>query len=154
MGFFDKIAKGVSGVVGAGGNIDLSLNKDTFQRGEPVEFQFTINATNDVKARAVKVRLSAEEHVQVQFQDRQEGSSSYQTRTEEQWEETFKQEVQVGGAMELKEGESYDFSGSINIPPDAPPTYRGRNANHTWKFRAYVDKGGADIGADQEIFVT
>ncbi len=152
MGFFDKITKGVSGFVGAGGNIELRLNKDTFQRGEPVEFQFTINATNDVKARAVKVRLSAEEHVQVEFQEKQE-SGSYQTRTEEQWEETFKQEVQVGGAMELQEGESYDFSGSINIPPDVQPTYRGRKAEHAWKFRAYVDKGGADIGADQEIFV-
>ena len=153
MGLFDKIARGVSGFVGAGGDIDLRLNKDTFRRGEPVEFSFTINATNDVKARAVKVRLSAGERVQVEFREKQE-DGSYETRTETGIEETFKQEMQVGGAMDLIEGQSYDFSGSINIPPDVQPTYQGRNASHTWKFRAYVDKSGTDIAAEQEIFVT
>jgi len=59
----------------------------------------------------------------------------------------------VAGRMHASGGWSQDFPFSINLPPGVPPTYRGRNANNSWKTKGVVAvKGRPDVtGHEMEI---
>jgi len=145
MRIFDRL----KGVAAAPGNIDLQLAKDIFQPGEELEFSFTVDATGQVKGKQVAVRLRAREEVRLSVTD-EEGHTS----TEQETTETYRDDLQLSGPLEMEAGESASFEGRMRIPSNAQPTYEGKNANHRWYITALVDiPMGKDIAEQQEIFV-
>lgn len=145
MGIFGRLR----GIAAAPGNIDLQLTKDLFQPGEEVEFSFTVKATDQVKGKQVAVRLRAREEARLSVTD-EEGHTS----TEQETTETYRDDLQLSGPLEMEAGESASFEGRMRVPSNAQPTYEGKNANHRWYITAFVDiPVGKDIAEEQEIFV-
>ncbi len=145
MGIFGRLR----GIAATPGSIDLQLAKDIFQPGEEVEFTFTVNATGQVKGKQVAVRLRAREEVYLSVTD-EEGHTS----TEQETIETYKDDLQLSGPLEMEAGESASFEGRMRVPSNAQPTYEGKNASHRWYISAFVDiPMGKDIAEEQEIFV-
>ena len=57
---------------------------------------------------------------------------------------SYENKIQISGALELKEGQSYDFQGQIELPQNVNPTLRGSLINHVWEVQAGLDMPGND----------
>jgi hypothetical protein len=57
-------------------------------------------------------------------------------------------------SVQMTQGQSKQYTATVQVPADAQPTYKGVQAQHTWKVRAHVDVPmGADPGTEAEITV-
>jgi hypothetical protein len=56
--------------------------------------------------------------------------------------------------LSLGAGQTREFRGTLQVPADAQPTYRGVDAQHTWRVRAVVVVPlGVDVVAEAEVTV-
>lgn len=69
-----------------------------------------------------------------QIQERRDDVTQVQT--------TFTRKYAIAGSQRLQTGQTYEWSGSIEIPVEERPTFKGVNASHTWQIQAGVETKG------------
>lgn len=170
MGFFSKIKQGFSQLVGGTGNMQIQLDTQQAARGGTVNVSLTLNATGPLKGNSVNLELTGVETVKYRVPATNltdSGSptsganrislttSSTDTVEETKDNQTYSnRQILDGTSFNMNQGETRNYSGAVQIPPTALPTYKGVDAVHVWKIRAYVDVPmGADIEAVAEVTV-
>jgi hypothetical protein len=164
MGFFSKLKQGFSQLTGGNGNLQMQLDKQQVERGGSVNISLTLNATGELKGKSVGVEITGTETVKMQVPVTAvtaSGTSSsafpseQQTQQQTQDSQTYtNQQILDGAAFQMNAGESKQYTGVVQIPQGVQPTYKGVNAIHIWKIRAYIDVPmGADISAENVIIV-
>lgn len=130
MGFFKDLKNKVTG-----GGATVRVNVPTAQRGRatPVQIQATAKANGKVNAVYLLIRASESANFKTDNGDKVSSSKvSYETR------------VTVANACELKEGETYNWEGVIELPTNSNPSLRGSIIDHTWEIQAGLDMAGND----------
>jgi hypothetical protein len=129
MGFFKDLKNKITG-----GAATVRLSVPSAQRGKPVQVQVQITAKAAGKVSAVYLLVRGTESCEWKENNEKVGQSkgSFETR------------VQIAGAMDLVEGQSYDLQGMFELPGNVQPTFRGALINHTWEVQAGLDMPGND----------
>jgi len=138
MGFFKDLKNKVTG-----GGATVRVNVPTAQRGRatPVQVQATAKANGKVSAVYVLIRATESSNFKTDDGNKVSGSKvSYETR------------VSIAGASEIKEGETYNFEGVIELPTNSNPSLRGSIIDHIWEIQAGLDMPGNDPDSGWQSF--
>jgi hypothetical protein len=140
MGFFKDLKNKVTG-----GAATVNVTVPAAQRGRAVPVQVQATAKANGKASAVYLLVRATESCEFKKDGEKIGESkvSYESR------------IQIAGAQELKEGQTYTWSGQLELPVNTNPTLRGSLIDHCWEVQAGLDMTGNDPDSGwQSIDVT
>lgn len=146
MGFWDKVKSVTNMVTGNSAKVYLEFVEPSLE--EP--FKVLIHAQvkdADISINNVYLRIRGVEHViapDVDMVREADGSVERYHENVEHSEETYETEMIVAGAEELEGNETYTWEAEVQLPPNALPTYLGRNAKHEWFFYAGLDMRGND----------
>jgi hypothetical protein len=137
MGFFKDLKNKVTG---GGATVRVSVPAAQRGRSTPVQIQATAKANGKVAAVYVLLRATESAEFKVDGEKVEGEKVSYETR------------VQIAGAQEIKEGETYNFDGQIELPINCNPTLRGSIIEHTWEIQAGLDMPGNDPDSGWQSF--
>jgi len=138
MGFFKDLKNKVTG-----GGATVRVHVATAQRGRPTPVKIEATAKANGKVAAVYLLIRATENAQFKTDGGEKVSGSkvsYETR------------VSVAGAQEIKEGETYNWDGVIELPSSSSSTLRGSIIDHTWEIQAGLDMPGNDPDSGWQTF--
>ncbi len=138
MGFFKDLKNKVTG-----GAATVRVNVPSARRGQavPVQIQATAKANGKVSAVYLLIRATENAQFKTDGGEKVSGSKvSYDTR------------VSIAGAQELKEGETYNWEGIVELPTNSSPTLRGSIIDHTWEIQAGLDMPGNDPDSGWQAF--
>jgi hypothetical protein len=130
MGFFSDLKNKVTG-----GGATVRVTCPAARRGQAVQVQVQAQAKANGKVNSVYLLVRGTETASWKNQQNETvGNSkvSYETK------------IQLAGACELKEGQTYDWTGQLELPQNTNPTLRGSLINHTWEVQAGLDMAGND----------
>ncbi|HEX5063868.1 MAG TPA: hypothetical protein VFV99_31025 [Kofleriaceae bacterium] len=129
MGFFKDLKNKVTG-----GAATVRVNVSSAQRGRavPVQVQATAKANGKVSAVYLLVRATESAEFKANNEKVQGSKVSFETR------------ITIAGAQEIKEGETYNWDGQLELPVNTNPTLRGSIIDHTWEVQAGLDMPGND----------
>ena len=129
MGFFKDLKNKVTG-----GAATVRVNLASAQRGRavPVQVQATAKANGKVSAVYLLVRATESSEFKVNNEKVQGSKVSFETR------------ITIAGAQDIKEGETYNWDGQLELPVNTNPTLRGSIIDHTWEVQAGLDMPGND----------
>jgi hypothetical protein len=129
MGFFKDLKNKVTG-----GGATVRVNVPAAQRGRAVPVQVQATAKANGKVSAVYLLVRGTESCEFKHNNEKVSSSkvSYESR------------IQIAGAQEIKEGETYNWEGQLELPVNTNPTLRGSLIDHTWEVQAGLDMTGND----------
>lgn len=130
MGFFSDLKNKVTG-----GGATVRLSVPAVRRGQPAQVQVQAQAKANGKVNAVYLLIRAVESASWKGENNTTVSN---TKT------SYENKVQIAGAFELKEGQTYDFTGQIELPANVNGSLRGSLINHTWEVQAGLDMTGND----------
>ncbi len=151
MGFFDGLKKLTDRVTGGYGKIELGVKSTDVAPGDTLGYRINIEATGDLKAKAVLLRLRGTEIARMEIQVQDENGMS-RTNTESHTNTTYEQVFQVEGELDMKAGETKTIKGEITIPQECEPTYHGVITNHEWVLEADVDiPWGKDLKQSKDM---
>jgi len=131
--------------------VSVTLDKGEYSLREPLTGKITVSAAEDFDIDEVRLEIWVNEFTRAtESVDTGSGRSSV---TAQQTNAIHSGKTTVAGRMHASNGWSQEFPFSINLPPGVPPTYRGRNANNSWRMKGVVAvKGRPDItGHEMEI---
>jgi hypothetical protein len=57
---------------------------------------------------------------------------------------SYETKIQIAGAQEIQQGQTYSWNGQIELPQNVNATLRGSLINHTWEIQAGLDMPGND----------
>ena len=136
------------------GTVSVTLDKGEYSLREPLTGKINVSAAEDFDVDEVRLEIWVNEFTKASQSQNIAGTTK--TVTAEQENTIHKGKTTVAGRMHAANGFSQDFPFSINLPPGIPPTYRGRNANNSWKIKGVVAvKGRPDVtGHDMEIQIS
>lgn len=144
MGFLSKMKNFVTG---GGAKVSVEI-ADTVPRGSTLQVRVTaVIGDSDLNAENVMLKIRATEKVSLQgveVADRHDDEGGTERKTIHESEQTFKREKNLASAQTLEANETYTWDAEIEIPNDVLPTYRGRNAKHSWHALAAVAVRGND----------
>lgn len=129
MGFFKDLKNKVTG-----GGATVRVNLASAQRGRavPVQVQATAKANGKVSAVYLLVRATESAEFKANNEKVQGSKVSFETR------------ITIAGAQDIKEGETYNWEGQLELPVNTNPTLRGSIIDHTWEVQAGLDMPGND----------
>ncbi|HEY4176961.1 MAG TPA: hypothetical protein VGM90_09030 [Kofleriaceae bacterium] len=129
MGFFKNLKNSITG-----GAASVHVNVPTARRGQAVPVQITATAKADGKVAAVYLLVRGMESAEWKDSGQRVANSrtSYETR------------IQIAGPLDIKEGQTYNFEGQLELPINSSPTFRGQLINHLWEVQAGLDMPGND----------
>jgi len=130
MGFFSDLKNKVTG-----GGATVRLQVSGVRRGAASPVQVQAQAKANGKVSAVYILVRATETASWKGENNSTVSNS---------KVSYENKIQIGGAFELKEGQTYDFQGQIELPHNVNPTLNGSLINHTWEVQAGLDMPGND----------
>lgn len=130
MGFFKDLKNKVTG---GAAQVTIQMPQQA-QRGQGLPVQIQATAKADAKLTAVYLLVRATESCEWKNGSEKIGNSktSFETR------------IQVAGPQELKEGETYNWQGLIELPVSAHASMRGSLIEHSWEVQAGLDMAGND----------
>jgi hypothetical protein len=133
------------------GTVSVTLDKGEYSLKEPLTGKINVSAAEDFDIDEVRLEIWVNEFTKASQTQNINGTT--RTVKAEQENTIHKGKTTVAGRMHASNGFSQDFPFSINLPPGVPPSYRGRNANNSWKMKGVVAvKGRPDVtGHDMEI---
>jgi hypothetical protein len=162
MGFFSKIKQGFNQMVGNTGTMQITVDKQQAHRGETVEVTAVLTATNQVQIKSINFEVVATETIKYQVpvtnsSNTSGTSTNFSTNTTQETKDnqTYDNKQVINGvAFAMNQGETHTYTGTVQIPQVSQATYRGVDAVHVWKIRAFADVPmGGDIAAEVEINV-
>ena len=130
MGFFKDLKNKVTG-----GGATVRVNAPAARRGQAVPVQVQATAKASGKVSSVYLLVRATESAEFKNSNNEKVQSS---------KVSFESRVQIAGAQELKEGETYNWDGQLELPVNSNPTLRGGIIGHTWEIQAGLDMAGND----------
>lgn len=130
MGFFKDLKNKVTG---GAATVNVQLPQQA-RRGQGVPVQIQATAKANGKVTAVYILVRATESCEWKNGSEKIGNSktSYESR------------IQVSGPQDIKEGETYNWQGLVELPVSAHPTLRGSLIEHSWELQAGLDMPGND----------
>lgn len=136
------------------GTVSVTLDKGEYSLREPLTGKINVSTAEDFDIDEVRVEILVNEFTRASQSQNVGGTT--RSVTAEQNNEIHKGKTTVAGRMHASNGLNQDFPFSINLPSGIPPTYRGRNANNSWKIKGVLAvKGRPDVtGHEMEIQVT
>ncbi len=157
MGFFDMLKDGAKilteQVTGSYGDIDFHFEPVEIKRGDRLLYILNIQATGELKAKAVYLRLVSSETCRMTVKVR-DFSGHMSPKEFTQSKTLYDNRIEVCGSLEMSTGESREMKGEIGIPTDVQPTYRGFMAQHTWQIEAVLDSPwGKNLTRSKEIVI-
>jgi hypothetical protein len=137
MGFFKDLKNKVTG-----GAATVRVTVPSAQRGRAVPVQVQATAKANGKVTAVYLLVRATESCEFKHNNEKVSSAkiSYETR------------IQIAGAQDIKEGETYNWDGQLELPVNTNPTLRGSLIDHTWEVQAGLDMPGNDPDSGWQSF--
>jgi hypothetical protein len=143
MGLFSKFADAVTG-----GWVKVHLQWSEPVLGKPIQVRVNADAVrSDKDIDGVYIQVVAEEKVTVpgvHVAEMFNGVLREKVEAVSHTAITFDQKFPIGGPQPLKNGQTYEWTGTITIPADARPTYLGLNAGHNWRILAGLEVKGND----------
>ena len=161
MGFMDKLRSVASAITGSGAKVALEIGEPSRDRPFRVNVQAEVGG-NDLKIDKVYVKLIGEEHVKLEVEvpaeeksaaTEGEGAAAEEAAAEEKGPATkeisrtaitYQQEFELAGPQALSADQTYTWTGEVQLPEDAKPTYQGINATHEWRLMAGLSTFGND----------
>jgi len=137
MGFFKDLKNKVTG-----GAATVRVTVPAAQRGRAVPVQVQATAKANGKVSAVYLLVRATESCEFKKDGEKIGESKI----------SFESRVQIAGAQEIKEGETYNWDGQLELPVNSNPTLRGALIDHTWEVQAGLDMPGNDPDSGWQSF--
>lgn len=126
------------------GTVSVTLDKGEYSLREPLTGKINVSAAEDFDMDEVRLEIWVNEFTRAS--QSQDIGGTTRTVTAQQDNTLHNGKTTVSGRMHASNGVSQDFPFSINLPPGIPPTYRGRNANNSWKIKGVVAvKGRPDV---------
>ena len=137
MGFMDKLKSAKNFVTGGGAEVQVAVE------GASLTQPFTVNITarateGEMPINKVYIQVRATERSTVPKVETQTGKRDVHADVN-----TCKLDIDVSGAGTLTT-EHANFSTQVTLPAGSLASYNGRNAQHTYKVCAYLDKSGND----------
>lgn len=146
MGIFDKVKSFAKKLTG--GSAKVFVESDPIKFGEP--FQVRIKAIvqdEGIQIDRVYLNVVGLEEVRVHDTDvhhSHDGQTRSRSETIHRTHQTYVDEINVTGQMNLAATMTYDWTAEVTIPESALPIYLGRYARHTYRIRAGLDMSGND----------
>lgn len=145
-------------ITGGGAAVSIELDKDVYAPGDTIQVSANVASKGDLKVNSVLVTLKGQEQVRYEVpvydnddDDDHHGHSDGRrytgTRTETATEQTVSVEKRMPGAN-LSAGEEHTLEASLRVPDNAPPTYMGPHARHTYTLRVGLDVSWANDPED------
>lgn len=165
MGFLDRVKASFSQTVGGKTALQLDVTPAAVAPGETVEWRLVLVTSGPLKADRIMVGLDGRERVRVWMAGPPAGSPAGPAARLADSEPpaggwaretvTFRQAEPVGdGEVSLSAGQTREYQGRLQVPATVQPTYRGVDAQHTWRVRAVVEIPlGVDLVEEREILV-
>lgn len=133
MGFLGALKNAVTG---GAATVSLETEHQMLAVGSTYSVKVTVTSTgSEMKSKGVFVDLEGLETVQYRDGD---------NRRQERVEKSFSQNFQIAPAFTLAPNETKVVEGTFTLPAGAQPTYKGPNAEHTWKIRGRAEALGND----------
>jgi hypothetical protein len=135
------------------GTVSVTLEKGEYSLREPLTGKINVSAAEDFDIDEVRLEIWVNEFTRASQSQNVGGTT--RSVTAQQDNVIHNAKTTVSGRIHASNGFSQDFPFSINLPSGVPPTYRGRNANNSWKIKGVLAvKGRPDItGHETEIQV-
>jgi hypothetical protein len=130
MGFFKDLKNKVTG-----GAATVNVNVPIAQRGRPATVQ--VQATAKANGKVTAVYLLVRSLEACEFKD-SDGDKVRETKV------SYENKITIAPAQDIREGETYTWQGTIELPTSTNPTFRGSMINHTWEIQAGLDMPGND----------
>ena len=156
MGFLDRVRAGFAQASGGRAGLVLTLEPTQAQPGDSVAYHLVLTTTGPLNADGLTIGLYGRELIRGPGGDlaavTAEGAGNNGLTRELL---THQQNVPVtAGALSLAAGTNQEFHGTLVVPLDAQPTYRGLAAQHLWRVRAVVVMPLSDeVSAEAELVV-
>jgi hypothetical protein len=146
MGFFGKFKAPKA-------TVSVTMDKTEYSLREPLTGKINVSTAEDFDIDEVRLEIWVNEFTRAS--ESQNVGGTTRTVTAQQDNTLHRGKITVAGRMHASNGFTQDFPFSTSLPGGIPPTYRGRNANNTWKMKGVVAvKGRPDVtGHDIEIQV-
>jgi hypothetical protein len=138
MGFFKDLKNKVTG-----GAATVRVNVPQGKRGQTVPVQIQATAKANGKVSAVYLLVRATENAQFKDSNNEKVSGS---------KISYENRVMIAGAQEIKEGQTYNWEGNVELPQTANPSLRGGIIDHTWEVQAGLDMPGNDPDSGWQSF--
>lgn len=134
--------------------VSVMLDKTEYSLREPLTGKINVSAAEAFDVDEVRLEIWVKEFTKAS--ESQNVGGSMRTVTAQQDNVIHNGKTTISGRVQVSSGFSQDFPFSINLPPGIPPTYRGRNANNSWRVKGVVAvKGRPDVtGHDIELQIT
>jgi hypothetical protein len=166
MGFLDRVKASFSQAMGGKATLDLELAQQTAAPGGTLEYRVVLVTTGPLNADRLTVGLYGRERIRVWTSslppsgpapgDHAGLGDAAPSASGLARESTTAQQVETvaGAELSLAAGQTREFRGSLQVPADAQPTYRGVDAQHTWRVRAVVVVPlGVDVVAEADVTI-
>jgi len=129
MGFFKNLKNSITG-----GAATVHVQVPNVRRGQAVPAKITATAKADGKVAAVYLLVRGLESAEW----KESGERVSNSRT------SFETRIQISGPLDIKDGQTYNFDGQLELPVNSSPTFRGQLINHLWEVQAGLDMPGND----------
>lgn len=139
MGFFDKLKSAVSAVTGGAATVTIEYGPLAF----PSE-AFGVRITATAKGAAIKgdgvfVDLKGVEEIRLR-----KGDDQALTEDLSMSRPTLEQAFQISGPFTMAANETKMFEGTVQLPPNAQPSFDGSICDHGWGIRGRLSMFGND----------
>ncbi len=156
MGFLDRVRASFAQASGGRATLALTLEPACAQPGDVVAYHLVLTTTGPLNADGITIGLYGREQIRGAGGDLPGAASGGIVGAGLVRELlTHQQNGPVeSGALSLATGASREFHGTIQVPTDGQPTYRGLAAQHLWRVRAVVVMPlGDEVSAEAELLV-
>lgn len=146
MGFLDRVRASFAQASGGRATLALELGQAQARPGDTLDYRLVLTTSAPLNADGLRIGLFGRERVRA-------FSSSDEGLVREL--QTFEHVQSVtDGNLNLPAGQTQEFRGTLLIPAEVQPTYRGIEAQHRWKVRATVVLPfGEDVIAETELLI-
>lgn len=156
MGFLDRVRTSFAQASGGRATLTLTLDPSQVPPGAEVTYHLTLTTTGPLNADGITIGLYGCERIRGAGGDGAGGGPQglggagpvRELLTHQQSEPV------AVGALSLAAGVAQEFHGTLRVPADAQPTYRGLAAQHLWRVRAVVVMPlGDEVSAEADLLV-
>ena len=151
MGFFDAIKSAVNMVTGGSATVTMEVGARTPNGDYPVRVKAVV-ASGDLKIGRVYLKVEGHETITYKHDDKPGTTTISSSEKHTQDANTAEIEVNIAPEQTLVATKEYSFEGTFRLPPDAQPTYTGKNAKHEWRVYAGLDATGTDPASSWVAF--